>query len=152
MSKNGRRLAPWLWAALAGAVAAGLFLAAAEVVALIVARDASPVVAVGSFVVFPPNPAGKDPGECYTKVSTPADCVVTPGSGYEEELTGYRRLASRLDATFVDPVPFFCVQGYCPEFVGHTPIRRDGTHITEAYSRLLAPYFLERLRELAVFD
>ncbi|HET6673302.1 MAG TPA: molybdopterin-dependent oxidoreductase [Agromyces sp.] len=41
----------WAWAALAGIVSAGAFLAAAELVALAVARDGSPILAVGSFVI-----------------------------------------------------------------------------------------------------
>ena len=39
------------WSALAGVVGGAAFLAAAEVVALVVAREASPVLAVGSFVI-----------------------------------------------------------------------------------------------------
>ncbi|HET8780588.1 MAG TPA: molybdopterin-dependent oxidoreductase [Agromyces sp.] len=41
----------WVWAALAGIVSAGAFLAAAELLALAVARDGSPILAVGSFVI-----------------------------------------------------------------------------------------------------
>ena len=41
----------WRWAALAGVVSAAVFLAAAEFVALIVARESSPILAVGSFVI-----------------------------------------------------------------------------------------------------
>ncbi|HEX5728379.1 molybdopterin-dependent oxidoreductase [Microbacterium sp.] len=46
-----RRLGFWVLAALAGVVSAAVFLAAAEVVALLVARDSSPILAVGSFVI-----------------------------------------------------------------------------------------------------
>ena len=41
----------WFWAAVAGIVSAAAFLAVAELVALLVARDGSPVLAVGSFVI-----------------------------------------------------------------------------------------------------
>ncbi|MEF3402882.1 molybdopterin-dependent oxidoreductase [Agromyces sp. CCNWLW203] len=41
----------WWWAAIAGIVSAGAFLAVAELVALAVARDGSPILAVGSFVI-----------------------------------------------------------------------------------------------------
>ena len=53
MAKNTgrRRLGFWVLAALAGVVSAAVFLAAAEVVALLVARDSSPILAVGSFVI-----------------------------------------------------------------------------------------------------
>lgn len=45
------RVAGWSLAALAGAVSGALFVGVADVVALVAARDASPVLAVGSFVV-----------------------------------------------------------------------------------------------------
>ncbi len=51
MSSRRRHLAAWSWAAVAGAVSGALFVTVAEVVALAVAREASPLIAVGSFVV-----------------------------------------------------------------------------------------------------
>jgi DMSO/TMAO reductase YedYZ molybdopterin-dependent catalytic subunit len=42
---------PWVWAALVGIVSAAVFLAVAELVALVVARNGSPILALGSFVV-----------------------------------------------------------------------------------------------------
>ncbi|MGD8193025.1 molybdopterin-dependent oxidoreductase [Herbiconiux sp. P18] len=41
----------WLYAAFAGVASAGALLAVAELIALVVARDGSPVLAVGSFVI-----------------------------------------------------------------------------------------------------
>ena len=41
----------WWWAALGGVVSAAAFLAAAELTALLVARDGSPILAVGAFVI-----------------------------------------------------------------------------------------------------
>jgi DMSO/TMAO reductase YedYZ molybdopterin-dependent catalytic subunit len=49
-TKSGR-LKFWFWAALSGVVSAAVFLAAAELVALLVAREGSPILAVGSFVI-----------------------------------------------------------------------------------------------------
>lgn len=51
MSIRRRQIAAGGWAALAGAVSGGLFVAVAEVVALLAAREASPLIAVGSFVI-----------------------------------------------------------------------------------------------------
>ncbi len=48
-STTRRRL--WPWAATAGVVSAGAFLAVAELVALLIARDGSPILGVGSFVI-----------------------------------------------------------------------------------------------------
>jgi DMSO/TMAO reductase YedYZ molybdopterin-dependent catalytic subunit len=45
------RLLFWFWAAVAGVVSAATFLAAAELVALLVAREGSPILAVGGFVI-----------------------------------------------------------------------------------------------------
>ncbi|RWZ53220.1 oxidoreductase [Labedella phragmitis] len=42
---------PWAWAAFVGIVSAAVFLAVAELVALVVARNGSPILAVGSFVI-----------------------------------------------------------------------------------------------------
>ncbi|MEY9952302.1 molybdopterin-dependent oxidoreductase [Leifsonia sp. EB34] len=51
MRISRRRVAAGAWAALAGAVSGGVFFAVAEVVALLAAREASPLIAVGSFVI-----------------------------------------------------------------------------------------------------
>ncbi|WP_295837071.1 molybdopterin-dependent oxidoreductase [uncultured Microbacterium sp.] len=50
-TKPTRRPHAWPWAALAGIVAAAALLAVAEMFAALVARSASPVLAVGSFIV-----------------------------------------------------------------------------------------------------
>ena len=51
MAQRGRTLGFWALAALAGIVSAGVFLAVAEVVALVIARESSPILAVGGFVI-----------------------------------------------------------------------------------------------------
>ncbi len=48
--RSGPKRFPW-WSAVAGVVSAGVFLAVAELVALIAAREGSPILAVGSFVI-----------------------------------------------------------------------------------------------------
>ncbi|MFZ8757069.1 molybdopterin-dependent oxidoreductase [Microbacterium sp. HMH0099] len=50
-AKRVRRPHAWLWASLAGIVSAAALLAVAELLATLVARSASPVLAVGSFIV-----------------------------------------------------------------------------------------------------
>ena len=49
--KTNGRLKFWFWAAVSGIVSAAVFLAAAELVALLVAREGSPILAVGSVVI-----------------------------------------------------------------------------------------------------
>nr|WP_154922811.1 molybdopterin-dependent oxidoreductase [Microbacterium testaceum] len=50
-TKTVRRPHAWLWAAFAGIVSAAVLLAVAEALAALVARSASPILAVGSFIV-----------------------------------------------------------------------------------------------------
>jgi DMSO/TMAO reductase YedYZ molybdopterin-dependent catalytic subunit len=50
-STRRRRLRFHAWAAVAGVIGAAVFLAVAELVALVVAREGSPILAVGSFVI-----------------------------------------------------------------------------------------------------
>jgi DMSO/TMAO reductase YedYZ molybdopterin-dependent catalytic subunit len=51
MPERASRVRFAAWAALAGVVSAGVFLAVAEVAALVLARESSPILAVGSFVI-----------------------------------------------------------------------------------------------------
>ena len=51
MPERMRRVRTAAWAALAGVVSAAVLLAVAEVAALVVARESSPILAVGSFVI-----------------------------------------------------------------------------------------------------
>ena len=102
---------------------------------------------VGRFVVLPPNPAGKDPAECYTKLTTPTACVAVTTVQYRAELANDRKLAEELHGVFIDPTRFFCVGLYCPEFAGHIAVRHDSVHITEAFSTRLGPVIVEAFRE-----
>ena len=51
MPKKGGRARFWVLSAFAGVVSAAVFLAVAELVALVVAREGSPILAIGSFVI-----------------------------------------------------------------------------------------------------
>src|SRR6478609_5309474 len=51
MAEKSGRARFWSLSALAGVVSAAVFLAVAELVALVVAREGSPILAIGSFVI-----------------------------------------------------------------------------------------------------
>ncbi|MGZ0710557.1 molybdopterin-dependent oxidoreductase (plasmid) [Coraliomargarita sp. W4R53] len=51
MAKSTKRAVFWIWSAVAGIVSAAVFLAVAEVLALVVAGNGSPILAVGGFVI-----------------------------------------------------------------------------------------------------
>lgn len=47
--------------------------------------------------------------------------------------------ARRLGVVVIDPTGWFCSARVCPVIVDNTLLYRDGTHITQSYSRILAP-------------
>ena len=94
-------------------------------------------------VVLGPPPRAGNVQECVTRLSEPADCT----EQVPEEWAGVRAAesaaAAATGASYVDPEPWFCVDGWCPAVVGSTPVYTDGRHLTAAYARRLAPH-LER--------
>jgi len=51
-----------------------------------------------------------------------------------------------LGGAVVDPLPWFCVADGCPVVVGNVLVYQDDSHITQAYTRTLAPILGERLK------
>ena len=98
---------------------------------------------VGKVVLLPNGPPGLDPGECFTAVSTPADCVSSPDAGYRALLADSTTLAQRSGGVVVDPTAWFCVQDLCPGFVRTVAIRFDQAHVTDAFSAELGPVLAE---------
>ena len=47
--------------------------------------------------------------------------------------------ARGLGVTVIDPTDWFCSAGGCPVIVENTLLYRDATHMTQSYSRILAP-------------
>ena len=101
------------------------------------------------YVVLPGPPEDKDVSECYTRTSTPSDCVskVADDWGQRE-----RTLARQLDATFVDPSGWFCVGGRCPAFVGTLPTKIDRYHMSAEYSDRIAPLLRDELDRQGVLS
>jgi hypothetical protein len=93
-------------------------------------------------VMLPGPPADKDVNDCYSKVSTPADCVSVPGPGWGVLES---RLANDLGGVYVNSQKWFCVDARCPAFVGTTPMKLDRFHLTSPYNALIAPAVREEL-------
>ncbi|MCC4908102.1 acyltransferase family protein [Microbacterium sp. cx-59] len=95
----------------------------------------------GSRILFVPGVSNdKNPQECYTPTSSPADCVSvlpTDWAGREGKLTDF--------GTLVDTRPWFCTDGQCPPFVGTIPMKMDSAHITHEYADRIAPVIREYL-------
>lgn len=95
-------------------------------------------------------PIGRTPSTCATRTSQHNDCMVTPGSGYQTQLTAIKTSEDSSNAVPLDLTPLYCTaSGQCPVFVGDTLMRKDTIHLTEQYSRKIAPAFKELLDETA---
>lgn len=102
------------------------------------AVDQSKVV----FLAAPP--ADKDPKECYNRVGSPSDCVSAIQSSWSEAFNAESRMVTANNWSLVDTRPLYCVDRFCPAFVGELPTKSDRAHITIEYGEKIAP----ALREL----
>lgn len=99
-----------------------------------------------STVVFlAPPPSDKEISACYTRRSTPYDCVSKISTAWDEFATMDQDMAARVKGVWVDSRPWFCSYDSCPSFVGHTPTKSDAYHMTIEYGQWIAPVIAESL-------
>jgi peptidoglycan/LPS O-acetylase OafA/YrhL len=97
-------------------------------------------------VLEPPHPTPALQ-ECVTNVGEPLDCVDVIDNEFLYAEQAERQAARATGATFVSTIGWFCDRdGICPGFVGNTPMRVDGNHLTIEYSQSLAPLLTEALQ------
>jgi peptidoglycan/LPS O-acetylase OafA/YrhL len=79
----------------------------------------------------------------------PVDCLLAPGATMrsctfplDAQLSADAQTANQLAAAngagYVDVLPWFCSSGRCPAVIGSTIAYLDQTHVSQAYSKLLA--------------
>ena len=56
-----------------------------------------------------------------------------------EQLPAEAELATSLGVTVIDPLPWMCLDTKCPIVIGNVLVYRDNHHITQPFSRLVAP-------------
>ena len=105
------------------------------------------VTAPSTLVVLPGPPGDVDLHACYTKTSSPSDCVATVSSTFASADQAFAMAAG---GNFVPSIPWFCYEGRCPSFVGRTVAKLDSRLITPAYARRIAPVILEDLEHLDI--
>ncbi|WP_345376935.1 acyltransferase family protein [Frondihabitans cladoniiphilus] len=91
----------------------------------------------------PPDSA--DIAACYTKTSTPNDCVTRTQSLWKTRATADRQTIEAKSGTFVDARPTLCLDDLCPAFVGTVPVKLDRFHLTATYSKKITPALRELL-------
>jgi peptidoglycan/LPS O-acetylase OafA/YrhL len=110
-----------------------------------------PVVAelsasAGSVAVLAPPPDDADIASCYTRVSTPADCISRPSSTWHARATSDRATLEAVGGHFVDTLPVTCLGQLCPAFVGTAPVKQDRVHLTRVFQQAASPVLGELLR------
>ncbi|WP_426624133.1 acyltransferase family protein [Leifsonia sp. McL0607] len=100
---------------------------------------------VGKVVFLPPPPVEKEIKECYSPRVAPADCMTTVPALWVERGKVEERLARSVDGSWIDTRVLFCVKSSCPAFSGGMPIKFDLVHMTDEYSRHIAPAVREIL-------
>jgi len=102
----------------------------------------------GRTVVLAAPPLGKSLRACAVPGATPADCTTKPDYPWTALDDGQKAAAQASNVEHIDTRSWFCSsRGVCPAFVGTTPVRTDGTHLTIEFSTLLGPVLKEALLE-----
>lgn len=100
----------------------------------------------GRLVVLSSPPTGKSLQACVTKVANPSSCVSELTDEWKSLRDGEAAVIHGANVSYVDTVNWFCSRdGYCPGFVGKTPVRVDTGHMSVEYSQMLAPVLAKRL-------
>jgi peptidoglycan/LPS O-acetylase OafA/YrhL len=90
-------------------------------------------------------PGAKNLQECYTPISTPADCMRPIMDEWNILRSAERSSSDAAGVTFVDVEDWFCDGPSCPAFVGTMAVYADTGHLTGAFSSRLAPVVAEAL-------
>lgn len=102
-------------------------------------------------IVTPP-PAQKDIVSCYSKTSSPIDCVTRTQPSWTPRSVAETKALSEIQGVFIDARPLTTWGALSPAFVGTTPVKEDTTHLTYAYAQKLVPAMTELLRGGGLFS
>ncbi|OZD85773.1 acyltransferase [Rhodococcus sp. 05-339-2] len=100
----------------------------------------------GKILILSAPPNDKKPADCYTRTSTPADCLSRVTDTWKARSRADRNLAYRVGGAYVDTRGLFCTpDNYCPSFVGTTPMKSDSAHMTIEYGAKVSSAIAEIL-------
>ena len=95
-------------------------------------------------VFLPGPPIDKDVKDCYTKLSSPVDCVSTVDAAWNP---AEKQIANSRGDYFLDSRQWFCIDNSCPSFVGSVPTKLDDVHMTPEYASHIGPVIWETMEE-----
>ncbi|MCU1634341.1 MAG: acyltransferase [Micrococcaceae bacterium] len=105
---------------------------------------------VGSVVFLSPPPLTTDIQKCYSKIAEPSFCAGQVRQQWRTFATAEQELAGELNGSFISPELWFCAEGWCPSFVGSTPVMRDLVHMTPSYQLEIAPALRSELLDRGI--
>jgi len=101
-------------------------------------------------VTLSPPPSVPALTGCYTVTSVPSSCVSNLYDLWKSVVAAEEAAASATNTSYIDTRLFFCSRGgYCPAFVGRTPVRWDAYHLTDAYGEAIGPDLRAALSSIA---
>jgi peptidoglycan/LPS O-acetylase OafA/YrhL len=106
----------------------------------------------GTLVYLTPPPADIEIRECFTNLSTPADCIGRVTEIRTQYADAVQEIARTQGATYIESAPWFCVDSYCPAFAGTLATKKDVVHGSDAYMERIAPAVLEAFRSHRLLD
>ena len=109
------------------------------------AEEAAGYNKAGRILYLAPPPVGAELGQCYSKVSSPQGCTVTVSDEWQRFATATTESASASGDKFLSSLPFNCVDTSCPAFGGTVPTKYDTVHLTDEWSKHIAPAILKSL-------
>jgi hypothetical protein len=97
-------------------------------------------------VVLSPPPRTRSLVDCDTSGGSPSDCVQPIEDAWFTQSSLDSAVAQKTHATYINTRRWFCsLRGYCPAFIGKTPVTYDGAHLTTAFAVRTAPEFAASL-------
>ncbi len=104
----------------------------------------------GRVVIVSPSIPGVAFTDCYRPGGSPGRCVTGIPTWWQQTQDAERRVTG---ATFLDTLPWYCVDGRCPLFttMHDTVLKGDYLHPSVQYMRLVAPDLAYRLAASGTF-
>jgi hypothetical protein len=100
----------------------------------------------GRTVIMGAPPRGAILQECYKVGAVPKDCTTRPAQLWSDFAGGQEEAAIAGSVQYIQTKDWVCGDsGWCPPFVGTTPLRVDNAHLTIEFSTSLGPVIAEAL-------
>lgn len=112
-----------------------------------IASSADRIVMIGS----PPGSGNLQ--SCLTPVGGPSGCAKQLDTVRTVALNDAEKAAAEANGvTYVDPIPWLCARSSCPAVIGATPVYSDGQHLTQAFSKKVAPLLATAIEDGTTAD